>query len=74
MRSVARPRRYVARHWILLARPVLRYSVTRQAFVLRVVGRSLGPVLRADRRHAGQSRWDGFDRRGAHERPRALTL
>jgi hypothetical protein len=74
MRSVARPRRYLARHWILLARPALRYSITRDAFVLRGVGSSVGPVLRADRRRGGQPRFDGPDRRSAHEHPRALTL
>ena len=74
MRSVARPRHYLARHWILLARPALRYSITRDAYVLRGVGNSVGPVLRRDRRRAKQPRWDGLDRRRAREPDRALTL
>lgn len=63
MRSVGRPRRYVARTWLIVFRPFLRYSVTRDAFVLRVVGRSFGPVLRPDRRRRGGS-FDGVERRG----------
>jgi hypothetical protein len=50
MRIVRRPRHYVARHWLMLMRPALRYSVSRDAYVLRGVGRRCGPVLRADRR------------------------
>jgi hypothetical protein len=50
LRTVRRPRRYVARHWLLLLRPLFRYSEVRDAYVLRAVGRSLGPVLRVDRR------------------------
>jgi hypothetical protein len=34
----------------MLMRPILRYSVARDAYVLRVVGRRVGPVLRLDRR------------------------
>jgi len=74
MRTVARPRKYVARHWIALARPALRYSITRDAFVLRGVGNSIGPVLRPDRRRREQPRWDGPDRRAAPAHGRALTL
>jgi hypothetical protein len=59
MRTARRPRRYVARHWLLLARPLFRYSAVRDAYVLRVVGRRAGPVLRLDRRH-GQ-RFDGVE-------------
>ena len=50
MRTVHRPRRYVAKHWITLMRPVLRYSSARDAYVLRGIGRDAGPVLRVDRR------------------------
>jgi hypothetical protein len=46
MRSVTRPRHYVPRPLLLLLRPVLRYSVTRDAYVLRGIGGSMGPVLR----------------------------
>lgn len=60
-----RPRRYVARHWFLLLRPLLRYSLSRDAFVLRGIGTSAGPVLRVDRRRRRQSAFAGVERRGA---------
>ena len=47
MRSVARPRRYVARHWLRILRPVLRYSATRGAFVLRGIGVAIAGALLA---------------------------
>src|ERR1041385_9461543 len=50
MRAVRRPRRYVARPWLVLLRPLFAYNFTRDAYVLRAVGRQLGPVLRIDRR------------------------
>ncbi|HEY7932641.1 MAG TPA: hypothetical protein VID48_02345 [Solirubrobacteraceae bacterium] len=40
----------MARHWLVLFRPLLRYSVSRDAYVLRVVGGFLGPVLCVERR------------------------
>jgi hypothetical protein len=43
-------------------RPVLRYSTTRDAFVLRVVGGHRGPVLRRERR-TGNAQYDGPERR-----------
>jgi hypothetical protein len=61
MRTVRRPRRYIARHWLVLVRPLLRYSAARDAYVLRGVGRDLGPVLRVDRRRS-QS-FHGVERR-----------
>jgi len=64
MRTVKRPRRYVARRWLLLMRPFLRYSAPRHAYVLRGVGRRFGPVMRPDRRHAPRP-LDGVDRRRA---------
>ena len=65
MRSAARPRRYIARFWLLALRPLLRYSATRDAFVLRLVGNSRGPVLRPDRRRSRRPEpFDGIDRRG----------
>jgi len=63
MRSTPRPRRYVARHWLLVLSPVLRYSLNRDAFVLRGVGRYRGPVLRPCRRERSQGAFDGIDRR-----------
>ena len=67
MRAVPRPRRYIARHWLLLLSPVLRYSESRHAYVLRLVGRSAGPVLRVERRARRRGSFEGVDRR----RPRA---
>ena len=60
MRTVKRPRRYVARHWLLLARPLTRYSAARDAYVLRLVGRRWGPVLRPERRR--RERFEGIER------------
>jgi hypothetical protein len=66
MRTSHRPRRYVARPWLLLAKPWLRYSSSRDAYVLRGVGSSFGPVLREDRRREHSARgFDGVDRRRA---------
>jgi len=59
-------RRYVAKNALLLARPFYRYSYSRDAFVLRGVGRSVGPVLRLDRRRRRNGRAsDGVERRAA---------
>ena len=71
MRAVKRPRRYVARHWLILLRPALRYSRARDAFVLRGVGSTMGPVLKIDRRVRAKRRLDGDDRR--HPQPRRLA-
>jgi len=46
-------------------RPVLRYSYPRDAFVLRGVGRKVGPVLRSDRRVKQRGPTDGIDRRAS---------
>jgi hypothetical protein len=62
MRTQPRPRRYVARHWLVLLKPALRHSATRDAWVLRGIGGSTGPVLRVDRRRR-QSSYDGTERR-----------
>ena len=60
-----RPRRYVARHWLLLVRPLLRYSRGRDAYVLLLVGARFGPVLRPDRRLTSRRRFEGVERRRA---------
>jgi hypothetical protein len=65
MRTVRRPRRYVARHWLVLLKPVLRYSHTREAFVLRGIGNETGPVLRLDRRVGRRRKFKGPERRRA---------
>lgn len=65
MRTAARPRRYVARHWLLVLRLLLRYSETRDAYVLRAIGASIGPVLRVERRRRRNSdSFAGAERRG----------
>jgi len=63
MRTQQRPRRYVSRHWLAALKPVLRYSATRDAFVLRAIGNSSGPVLRVDRRTARRTAYSGAERR-----------
>lgn len=63
MRTQQRPRRYVAPHWLLVLKPVLRYSATRDAYVLHGIGNSTGPVLRVDRRRHGRSSYAGAERR-----------
>ncbi len=65
MRTVPRRRRYLASQWLLLLGPVLRYSNSRDAYVLRVIGNQMGPVLRVDRRLERRP-LDGVDRRRAH--------
>jgi hypothetical protein len=50
VRTVKRPRRYVARHWLVLASPLFTYNFSRDAYVLRAIGKRVGPVLREDRR------------------------
>ncbi len=64
MRTQQRPRRYISRHWLVALKPMIRYSATRDAFVLRAVGNSSGPVLRADRRNARRAEYGGAERRG----------
>jgi hypothetical protein len=62
VRKVARPRRYISRSQFRIMRPLLRHSVGRDAYVLRLVGNSYGPVLRVDRR-ARAAEFTGADRR-----------
>ncbi len=57
-----RPRRYVPQLTLMLVRPLFRYSPSRDAHVLRVIGNSRGPVLRQERRH-GQLDHAGPERR-----------
>jgi len=49
-RFAPRPRHYVSPAMLTALWPVLRYSETREAFLLRAVGGRVGPVLRPDRR------------------------
>lgn len=67
-RSTARPRRYIPPLLLFPLRPLLRYSLTREAYVLRLVGGSLGPVLRPvrrDRRDRPEPAVEGVERRRA---------
>ena len=66
MRTVKRPRRYVPRPWLVALTPLMRYSESRDAYVLRLVGRQIGPVLRPDRRPRRPQPFDGVERRRAH--------
>jgi hypothetical protein len=65
MRTVRRPRRYVSRRWLALLGPVLRYSASRDAYLLRGVGRRYGPVLRLDRRVASRRQFETPERRAS---------
>jgi hypothetical protein len=56
LRTVQRPRRYLAAHWLVLLAPFFRYSYGRDAYVLRAVGDRVGPVLRHDRRATRRAR------------------
>jgi hypothetical protein len=64
-RSTARPRRYVPSQLLFLLRPLLRYSLTREAYVLRLVGGSLGPVLRPGGHGHSEHAFEGMERRRA---------
>lgn len=59
-RTVKRPRRYLASQWLAALRPFMRYSRSRDAYVLRVVGGQYGPVVREDRRRGCR---EGAERR-----------
>ncbi len=63
LRAVRRPRRYVAKHWLILLRPLFGYNFTRDAYVMRGVGLHFGPVLREERRtHSQRNRRPWADR------------
>lgn len=57
-----RPRHYVSRATLALMQPLFRYSLSRDAYVLRVIGNSRGPVLRRERRNK-QRDYAGPERR-----------
>jgi len=46
MRTAERPRHYVSSLELALVKPFFRYSATRDAYVLRGIGRKRGPVLK----------------------------
>ncbi len=62
-----RARHYVSPFTLILLRPFFRYSRTRDAYVLHLVGNSTGPVLRRDRRRS-QYEHAGDERRGSMSR------
>jgi hypothetical protein len=68
VRTVKRPRRYVARPWLLLLSPLFTYNANRDAHVLRGIGRRVGPVLLEDRRTQREP-----NRRPWPERPAILS-
>jgi len=71
LRTIKRPRKYVARYWLALLRPVFSYNYARNAYLLRFVGRRWGPVLRVDRRtHRERDRRPWADRPGPQLSPR----
>ena len=47
----------------MLLSPMFRYDHLRDAYVLRGVGDSVGPVLRPDRRLGQAQQFEGADRR-----------
>ena len=64
MRTIPRQRRYLSPTALTLCRPLMSFDMPRDAYVLRVVGRRFGPVLRQDRRHAeGIVEYAGPERR-----------
>jgi hypothetical protein len=63
MRAIRRPRHYVSRHLLVLLRPLFAYNYSRDAYILRGVGRKVGPVLVRDRRVHRERPLQGVDRR-----------
>jgi hypothetical protein len=64
MSNQARPRHYLAPTAVAVLRLLFRYSEGRDAYVLRLIGHSSGPVLKIDRRRE-QRALPGPDRRRA---------
>jgi hypothetical protein len=58
-----RRRRYVSQQWFSLLGPLLRYSYFCDAYILRGVGRHVGPVLSLERRRRIGIPSDGIERR-----------
>jgi len=48
---------------LVVLAPLLRYSASRDAYVLRLVGARHGPVLLRDRRRRRRARFRGIERR-----------
>jgi hypothetical protein len=62
LRRTPRPRHYVDSTVLRLLTPLFRYSLTRDAYVLRGAGQRLGPVLRVNRRRSSRG-YAGPERR-----------
>ncbi len=58
-----RKRHYVSKNVLTLAWPLFRYSIARDAYVLRYIGSTRGPVLKQERRKR-QRAFLGRERRG----------
>jgi len=69
MRDHQRPRHYVAPATLVVVRPLFRYSQFRDAYVLRIGGDHVGPVLKRDRRKSSPNGYSGPERRGARREP-----
>ena len=68
-----RPRKYV-KPWVLaLAAPFFRYSTSRDAYILRVVGQKRGPVLKAGPAPVAAEVEPRFHRDDAAVEPRQRT-
>jgi len=50
LRTVPRRRHYLSHRGLVFLAPLFRYCPLRDAYILRLVGRWTGPVLRVDRR------------------------
>lgn len=48
MRAAQRPRRPIGKTKLALMTPLLRYSQSRDAYILRLIGKYAGPVYRPD--------------------------
>lgn len=55
MRTEHRARRQLSTPTFMLMRPVMRYSYTRDAYVLRGVGNRWGPVVKRPERAASEA-------------------
>jgi hypothetical protein len=63
LRTKRRPRHYVDRRLLAALRLVFTYNYSRDAYVLRGVGRHRGPVLKQDRRVHREPPAEGVDMR-----------
>jgi hypothetical protein len=57
---------------LTVTRPLLHYSQSREAYVLRLVGNRVGPVLRFDRRRRPGA-YDGPERRRSRSRQQSRS-